>query len=100
VALLAHHLVPFHADAGLEFWGWTEPPDRRRRMWLLLDAYGAEFSTEELDAVVVRLAALGADIRHRGVRGEPVYRDLQVDGHHDAYLDAAADVVGPRHDVV
>jgi hypothetical protein len=49
-----------------------------------------------LDTVVVRLAAFGADIRRRGARGEPVYRELVSEGHQDGYLRAAADVVA-RH---
>ncbi len=77
LALCALLWVPLHARAVVEPLGFAHFDDRRRRMHLLLDAYGLTTSREAFGNTVIRRARVNADtIRRLAADGSPIYRAL------------------------
>lgn len=92
---LAHHLVPFHADADLAAWGWDQVPDRRSRLAMLIDAYGRDLMDPEelVDSAVLRLASIGSYIGDRVRHNDPLFEVQAIEGHAKAYMLSAAKIV-------
>lgn len=94
LSYLAHHVVPFHSDESLRGWGWTDLPDRAKRLDLLLEGYGQIINPDELiETAIVRLSAMGAHIQRQGRRGDLAFREHYETGQGHAYIDAASNLI-------
>ena len=78
--------------------GLDRPPDRGRRLRLLLDAYGLHDRAGFLDQVAARIAYNRDIMTSRAAAGDQAYQSL-VDQGHVAGMDEALDFLaqhGPR----
>ena len=69
--------------------GWAEPPDRVRRLQLLLDAYGLEDRAGFIDQVVARVDYNRDIMIRRAADGNQAYQRL-IDQGHVAGMDEAS----------
>jgi hypothetical protein len=92
LAFVALTWVPLHARHAAAALGFPDPADRRRRLHLLLNAYGFTGDRSAFGSVVVQRSRLQASvIRRTAATGDPIYRAL-VPLADD--LDVAADQIG------
>lgn len=97
LAYAAHQFVPFHPTENLAAFGWSEEPDRGRRLALLCSAYGNDVHPEEvLDLLTVRLAATAAHIEQRIRLQDPDFESHRVEEHARGWRAAAAFVLRNR----
>jgi hypothetical protein len=61
--------------------GWEAPPDRGRRLRLLLDAYGLEDRTGFINGVVERIGYNRDIMTRRAAEGNRAYQSLIEQGH-------------------
>jgi hypothetical protein len=78
----AWQFVPLVSDEECERQGWVEPPERRQRLGLLLDAYGLPDREREGFAarVAERMEITASGIEALAVGGEPTFRRLAEGG--------------------
>jgi hypothetical protein len=88
LAFVAWQWVPLQGPFVTRFLGWTHPPNRPRRLRLLLDAYGLDDRTGFIDAVVARVRYNRSIMIRRAAEGDQAYQAL-VDGGHVAGMDGA-----------
>lgn len=88
LAFVAWQWVPLHGPRAAAFMGWSAPPDRGRRLRLLLDAYGLGTRAGFVDAVVERIRFNRSTMLRRAAEGNAAYRAL-VDHGHIAGMDEA-----------
>lgn len=81
LAFVAWQWVPLHGPAVTRVLGWTDPPDRARRLRLLLDAYGLHDRTGFIDQVVARIAYNRDIMTSRAASGDHAYQSLVEQGH-------------------
>lgn len=87
LAYAAYRFVPLSADGAALKFGWTEAPDRSRRLQLLLNAYGPDRPSpqELIDCLIARIAGVLLYLR-RGFREEPErFRQRLLEDHAQAY---------------
>jgi hypothetical protein len=81
LAFVAWQWVPLHGPFVTRLLGWQAPPDRARRLRLLLDAYGLDDRTGFIDAVVGRIAYNRNIMVRRAAEGNQAYQALIEKGH-------------------
>jgi len=81
LAFVAWQWVPLHGPFVTELMGWTQPPDRVRRLRLLLDAYGLGDRAGFIDAVTERIGDNRATMVRMAADGDRSYRSLIEQGH-------------------
>jgi hypothetical protein len=82
LAFVAWQWVPLHDPLVTSFFGWRErPPDRGRRLRLLLDAYGLDDREGFLDAVTTRIVTNQSVIMAKAEAGDEGYVRLLEQGH-------------------
>lgn len=81
LAFVAWQWVPFHDPFVTAYFGWRTPPDRRRRLRILLDAYGLDDRAGFIDDVVARVRYNRDGIQRRADEGVPAYIRLVHEGH-------------------
>ena len=81
LAFVAWQWVPLHGPSTTAFFGWESPPDRARRLRLLLDAYGLEDRTGFINQVVARVNDNRATMVRRAAEGNRAYQSLIEQGH-------------------
>jgi hypothetical protein len=81
LAFVAWQWVPLQGPLVTRFLGWEAPPDRVRRLRLLLDAYGLEDRTGFIDDVVDRIGYNRDIMTRRAAEGNEAYRSLIDQGH-------------------
>ncbi len=90
LAFVAWQWVPLHGPSVTTFLGWTRPPDRVRRLRLLLDAYGLRDRAGFIDRVVERIGYNRDIMTSRAAAGDEAYQSLVEQGH-VAGMDEALD---------
>jgi hypothetical protein len=98
LAFVAWQWVPLHAPGVTSFLGWRRPPDRPRRLRLLLDAYGLDDRTDFIEAVMKRVGYNRDIMIRRAAEGDRAYQAL-IDQGHVAGMEAAQAFLaehGPR----
>jgi hypothetical protein len=85
LAWTAVQWIPLIPDADAVGHGWTTPPDRAERLWLLCDAYGLGDPELLVDAVAQRVTAAVAGIRSSATAGVPAYVAMADAGHVEFY---------------
>ena len=101
LAYTAHHFVPFHKDEDLQAWGWSEIPDRRRRLRLMLDSYDGVLTPAEIvDTAILRIQSMGLHIANRVRVGDPRFAIHARDGHAEAYFQAAISIGRMREQLI
>lgn len=88
LAFAAWQWVPLHGPATTAYLGWSAPPERGRRLRLLLDAYGLAERAGFVDAVVERVRFNRSTMLRRAAEGNAAYQSL-VDQGHVAGMDEA-----------
>jgi hypothetical protein len=88
LAFVAWQWVPLHGPLVTHVLGWAEPPDRVRRLRLLLDAYGLDDRAGFIDQVVARVGYNRAIMIRRAAEGNQAYQRL-IDQGHVAGMDEA-----------
>jgi hypothetical protein len=98
LAFVAWQWVPLHGPRVTNFLGWTQPPERARRLRLLLDAYGLDDRTSFLDSVVARVLYNREIMVRKAAAGDPAYQRLIEHGHVGGMDEAIAFLAehGPR----
>ncbi|MBO0880685.1 MAG: aminoglycoside phosphotransferase family protein [Mycobacterium sp.] len=97
LAYAAHQFVPFHPAPNMPAFGWTEEPDRARRLRCFIEAYGLDVTPEEIvDLTIVRLTSMAASIASHVRAGDPAFAMHARDGHAQAYLNAARYIIDHR----
>ena len=81
LAFVAWQWVPLHGPAVTALLGWADPPQRARRLRLLLDAYGLEDRTGFIDQVVERIGYNREIMVRKAAEGNPGYQALIHQGH-------------------
>jgi hypothetical protein len=81
LAFVAWQWVPLHGPFVTELMGWTQPPDRVRRLRLLLDAYGLGDRAGFIDAVMERIGVNRATMVRMAADGDRAYESLIEQGH-------------------
>jgi hypothetical protein len=81
LAFVAWQWVPLHGPYVTRFLGWEAPPNRARRLRLLLDAYGLEDRAGFIDDVVDRIGDNRATMARRAAEGNRAYQSLVEQGH-------------------
>jgi hypothetical protein len=93
LAFVAWQWVPLHGPYVARHLGWQAPPDRARRLRLLLDAYGLDDRAGFIDDVVDRIGSNRATMATRAAEGNRAYQSL-VDQGHLAGMDEAVVFLG------
>jgi Phosphotransferase enzyme family len=93
LAFVAWQWVPLHGPYVARHLGWEAPPDRARRLRLLLDAYGLDDRAGFIDDVVDRIGSNRATMATRAAEGDRAYQSL-VDQGHLAGMDEAVVFLG------
>jgi aminoglycoside phosphotransferase (APT) family kinase protein len=97
LAYAAHQFVPFHPRAWLEPFGWTEEPDRARRLRLFCAAYGLGVEPAELvDLAGLRLLGHAANIEQQVKAGNPAFALHRDEDHVGGYRAAVAYILANR----
>ena len=81
LAFVAWQWVPFHDPFVTQYFGWRTPPDRPRRLKVLLDAYGLEDRAGFIDDVIARIKRNRDGIQRRADEGVGAYVRLVREGH-------------------
>jgi hypothetical protein len=81
LAFVAWQWVPLHGPFTTSLLGWTDPPDRARRLRLLLDAYGLGDRTGFIDHVVARVGYNRDIMVQKAAAGSRAYQTLIDNGH-------------------
>jgi hypothetical protein len=81
VAFVAWQWVPLHGPSVTRMLGWEHPPDRIRRLRLLLDAYGLVDRTGFVDEVIARIGYNRGIMVRKAAEGDRAYQDLMAQGH-------------------
>lgn len=81
LAFIAWQWVPLHDPVVTSMFGWSEPPDRGRRLRVLLDAYGMYSREGFIDDVIVRIELNRDTIVRKAAEGDASYLRLQEEGH-------------------
>jgi aminoglycoside phosphotransferase (APT) family kinase protein len=81
LAFVAWQWVPLHGPFVTELMGWSRPPDRARRLRLLLDAYGLNDRTGFIDQVIDRIGYNRAIMMRKATEGDRAYQSLIQQGH-------------------
>lgn len=81
VAFIAWQWVPLHGPFVTRMLGWEDPPDRVRRLGLLLDAYGLADRSGFVDEVISRIGYNRGIMTRRAAEGDRAYQDLVAQGH-------------------
>jgi hypothetical protein len=81
LAFVAWQWVPLHGPMVSAVLGWPEPPERGRRLRLLLDAYGLADRDGFIDTVRARIAENRSVMASRAASGDAAYRALVEQGH-------------------
>jgi hypothetical protein len=97
VAYAAHRFAPLSMPVTTRAFGWDPLPDQGRRLRAFVEAYGDTVSPADvLDLLVVRLAAIVANIE-AGIRGRDPRFDRQRDERHgDSYRADIAYIIDNR----
>jgi len=85
IAYAAYRLTPLSGDAGCLAFGFSEPPDRLRRLALFLDAYGLDDRTGLLEMAITRIEGLRDDILRRAAAGDPGVATHLAEDHVGSY---------------
>jgi Phosphotransferase enzyme family len=98
LAFVAWQWVPLHGPLVTSLLGWTIPPDRLRRLRLLLDAYGLDDRSEFVEQIRARIGYNRGVMVQRAAEGNEAYRRLVDQGHLAGMDEALAFVAqhGPR----
>jgi hypothetical protein len=81
LAFVAWQWVPLHGPVVTRMLGWDEPPERARRLRLLLDAYGLADRAGFVEEVAERIRFNRRIMVHRAAEGNAAYRALIERGH-------------------
>ncbi len=81
LAFVAWQWVPLHGRLVSGLLGWPDPPDRRRRLQLLLDAYGLRDRTAFIDKVEERIGYNRDVMIRKAAEGHEAYQRLIDQGH-------------------
>jgi hypothetical protein len=81
LAFVAWQWVPLHGPLVTGLLGWAHPPDRVRRLRLLLDAYGLGDRGGFIDEVVARVGYNREIMIRRAAEGNRAYQSLIDQGH-------------------
>jgi Phosphotransferase enzyme family len=81
LAFVAWQWVPLHGPMVTRLLGWSEPPDRARRLNLLLDAYGLDDRSGFIDQVKSRITYNRHLMVHKAEEGHAAYESLVQQGH-------------------
>jgi hypothetical protein len=81
LAFVAWQWVPLHGLFVTRLLGWSHPPDRVRRLRLLLDAYGLDDRTGFIDEVVQRITYNRDVMTRKAAEGDRAYQHLIRRGH-------------------
>jgi hypothetical protein len=81
LAFVAWQWVPLHGPFVTRLVGWHQPPDRVRRLRLLLDAYGLDDRTDFINQVVDRIGYNREVMVGKAAQGHSAYRRLVEQGH-------------------
>jgi hypothetical protein len=81
LAFVAWQWVPLHGPFVTRMLGWDEPPDRARRLRLLLDAYGLADRGGFIEEVAERIRFNRRIMERRAAEGNPAYQALVERGH-------------------
>jgi hypothetical protein len=95
LAFAAWQWVPLHAPSVTELFGWRHPPDRARRLRLLLDAYGLEDRSDFVEQVSARIRYNRAIMIARATEGDAAYQRL-IDAGHVTGMDEALGFLAER----
>lgn len=85
IAYAAYRLAPLSSDPNCLAFGFSEPPDRARRLALFLDSYGLEDRTGLLEMAVTRIEGLRDDILARAAVGDPSVATHLAEDHVGSY---------------
>jgi hypothetical protein len=85
IAYAAFRLVPLSSDANCLGFGFSEPPDRVRRLALFCDAYGLDDRTGLLETATSRIEGLRDDILARAAAGDPSVATHLAEDHVGSY---------------
>jgi hypothetical protein len=81
LAFVAWQWVPLHGPFVTRLVGWQQPPDRARRLRLLLDAYGLDDHADFINQVVARISYNRQVMVGQAAQGHPGYQRLVEQGH-------------------
>ena len=81
LAFVAWQWVPMHGPFVTQLMGWDAPPDRARRLRLLLDAYGLTDRTGFVAAIAARIELNRSVMLSRAAAGDAAYQALVDQGH-------------------
>jgi hypothetical protein len=81
LAFVAWQWVPLQGPFVTALLGWTDPPDRVRRLRLLLDAYGLDDRTGFIDKVIDRIGYNRDIMIRKAADGHRAYQSLIQQGH-------------------
>jgi hypothetical protein len=81
VAFIAWQWVPLHDPIVTGLFGWARPPDRGRRLRILLDAYGMTDRRGFVADVMTRIEFNRDVIISRAAAGDAAYQRLEQGGH-------------------
>jgi hypothetical protein len=81
LAFIAWQWVPLHDPVVTAMFGWAEPPDRGRRLRILLDAYGLDARAGFVGDVRQRIRLNRDTIIRRAAQGDQAYARLEEEGH-------------------
>jgi hypothetical protein len=81
VAFVAWQWVPLHDPIVTGLFGWAQPPDRGRRLRILLDSYGMTDRRGFIADVITRIEFNRDTIVNRAAAGDAAYRRLEQEGH-------------------
>jgi hypothetical protein len=98
LAFVAWQWVPLHGPSVTSLLGWTQVPERGRRLRLLLDAYGLDDRDGFIDAVIERIGYNREIMVRRASEGNRAYQILIEQGHLAGMDEARAFLAdrGPR----
>jgi aminoglycoside phosphotransferase (APT) family kinase protein len=81
VAFIAWQWVPLHDPIVTGLFGWDRPPDRGRRLRVLLDSYGLADRRGFIDDVMTRIEFNRDVMITRAAAGDVAYMRLEQEGH-------------------
>jgi hypothetical protein len=81
LAFIAWQWVPLHDPTITRYFGWRRPPDRGRRLRLLLDSYGLSDRTGFIDDVITRIRLNRDVMQRKAAEGDAAYIRLEQAGH-------------------
>lgn len=101
LAYAAYQFVPFHPTADLPAWGWTDEPDRRRRLHLFAESYRTTISPARLvDAAILRVCSIGTFLAREAERGNAAFAVEARENHARGYFRGASSLIGMRESLL